>query len=680
MAQNIFQFLLEPSLQEMFRDKDTGLPLNNGNITFYKDNDRTSTGLKPVYKLAGTPSDPVFEALPNPLPLTGIGTTSDGFGTDTKVYYNPYDDEGNPELYYIEVRSQTGVLQFTREGWPGPILVDPDEEVEVLDNYFQDGQFLHHIDVENEGLITQPITNIAYGGWVFRVPTVFTSTNNVTFTRFTDYVTNPQQSPRYALNVVTTSPSTAENEKDIMWVNNNVNFLAGKDVTMQFEAVSNTGLSLNVEIYVEKFYGTGGTATETFFVGFVNIEETEYQKYPVNISITENLQKLIGDNDDDEIRFIVRLPSDQNLDVSFTNFMLVEGTSSSLEYPNTSDYDAALKSLASSIDNPAYDQTDVGKFLALGSRTDTDTPLSALVWQDPVPTGAVIMYSSSTNFPVGWLYCDGSSYDLVGPQESLQNLVSYNNLYDVVGDNYGLGQDTFTAPGGVTVDQFNATCTRFGAAGAPNAYTSGFTLVVTTPGSPTDEQVVQVTAPAGNLVPAGSYIELFAPSGRSSVYWFEVDNVGTEPTGFSPSLIKKVVISAADTSAQVATALFNALRTQVQVPDMRGLFPRGLDGGRGIDPDAASRQNANSLDGNSAPFTVGDVVGSIQEDAFQDHEHSPIPPAVNFLVTTAAGAAPSGSGNIGAEATTGPASTNLDARFSTETRPTNMYFTFIIKA
>jgi hypothetical protein len=638
--------------------------LNNGNITFYKDNDRTPTGLKPVYKLAGTPSDPVFEALPNPLPLTGIGTTSDGFGTDTKVYYNPYDDEGNPELYYIEVRSQTGVLQFTREGWPGSILVGPDEEVEVLDNYFQDGQFLHHIDVENDGLITQPITNIAYGGWVFRVPTLFTSTNNVTFTRFTDYVTNPQQSPRYALNVVTTSPNTAEDEKDIMWVNNNVNFLAGKDVTMQFEAVSNTGLSLTVEIYVEKFYGTGGTAIETFFVGFVNIESTEYQKYPVNIPITENLQKTIGDNDDDEIRFIVRLPRNQNLDVSFTNFMLVEGTSLSLEYPNTSDYDAALKALASSIDNPSYDQTDVGKFLALGTRTDTDTP------QDPVPTGSVIMYSSSTNFPVGWLYCDGSSYDLVGPQESEQNLVSYNNLYNVVGDNYGLGQDTFTAPGGVAVDQFNATCTRFGAAGAPNAYTSGFTLAVTTPGTPTDEQVVQVTAPAGNLVPAGSYIELFAPSGRSSVYWFEVDNVGTEPTGFTTSLIKKVVISAADTSAQVATALFNALRTQVQVPDI----------GRGIDPDSANRQNANSLDGNSTPFTVGDVVGSIQENAFQDHEHAPIPPAVNFLVTTTTGAQPSGTGNIGAEATTGPASTNLDARFSTETRPTNMYFTFIIKA
>jgi hypothetical protein len=145
-------------------------------------------------------------------------------------------------------------------------------------------------------------------------------------------------------------------------------------------------------------------------------------------------------------------------------------------------------------------------------------------------------------------------------------------------------------------------------------------------------------------------------------------------------LIKKVVISAADTSAQVATALFNALRTQVQVPDMRGLFPRGLDGGRGIDPDSANRQNANSLDGNSTPFTVGDVVGSIQENAFQDHEHAPIPPAVNFLVTTTTGAQPSGTGNIGAEATTGPASTNLDARFSTETRPTNMYFTFIIKA
>jgi hypothetical protein len=49
MAQNIYQFLLEPGLQELYRDKDTGLPLSNGQIIFFKDKARTE--LKPVYEL-----------------------------------------------------------------------------------------------------------------------------------------------------------------------------------------------------------------------------------------------------------------------------------------------------------------------------------------------------------------------------------------------------------------------------------------------------------------------------------------------------------------------------------------------------------------------------------------------------------------------------------------------------
>ena len=125
MAQNVFQFFVEPSLQELFRDKDTGLPLSNGEIYFYRDKARTE--LKPVYKLSGTPEDPVYEALPNPLSLTGIGSTSDGFSNDIKFYYNPFDESGDVDLYYIEVFNSSGVPQFTREGWPQQIMQATDD-------------------------------------------------------------------------------------------------------------------------------------------------------------------------------------------------------------------------------------------------------------------------------------------------------------------------------------------------------------------------------------------------------------------------------------------------------------------------------------------------------------------------------------------------------------------------
>jgi hypothetical protein len=675
MAQNVFQFLNEPGTQELYRDKLTGLPLANGSLTFFKDNDRTNPGgLKPVYKLTGTPADPVYVALPNPLPLTGIGTTSDGFGIDTKIYYNPFDDEGNPELYYIEVKDEDDVLQFTREGWPQQIPDDPESVTSLLENIFQDGQFLHHFDLPNSGLIPsgQNQTNLAYGGWVFLLSSGFTSVNIVTFDRFSDYVISPEESPRYALNIQTTSPNAAETQKDITWVNNNVNFLAGKTLTLQFEAISNIGVAVNVEVFYEKVYGSGGSANDLQNVGTITVNPTSYQKYPLEINISDNLGKTIGPNDDDEIRFILRLPSNVALDISFTNMMLVEGSQAVLTYPPTSDYDASLKALASSIDGPAFDNSDVGKVLTLGGRTDTaigqtGTPLAALVWANAVPVGAVMMYTTPNFFPTGWLYCDGSSYDLVGPQETQQNITSYNELYQVIGDNYGLGEDTFTAPGGVTVDQFNATCTRFGAATAPDAHASGFGLVITTPGGPAVEQVVEVTAVAGASITAGTYFELFAPSGRSSIYWFQVDGAGIDPSAtFPTSLVRMVSISSADTSSQVATAVFNVLRTQLQVPDMRGMFGRGMDDGRGLDPDAAARLDPTFT------FTVGDIPGSVQEFAVEQHTHTQgvAPGAVNVPADGGTYAGPN-YGNTG----------NLvSGNTSTETRPINMYFTFIIKA
>lgn len=55
--------------------------------------------------------------------------------------------------------------------------------------------------------------------------------------------------------------------------------------------------------------------------------------------------------------------------------------------------------------------------------------------------------------------------------------------------------------------------------------------------------------------------------------------------------------------------------THFNVPDLRGVFLRGRDGGAGIDPDASSRTALKS-GGNT-----GDNVGSYQADAFKAHIH-----------------------------------------------------------
>ena len=60
--------------------------------------------------------------------------------------------------------------------------------------------------------------------------------------------------------------------------------------------------------------------------------------------------------------------------------------------------------------------------------------------------------------------------------------------------------------------------------------------------------------------------------------------------------------------------------TTFHLPDLRGRFLRGTDHGAGNDPDAASRTAQNTL-GNS-----GDNVGSVQNEAYKNHDHSVNPP------------------------------------------------------
>ena len=53
----------------------------------------------------------------------------------------------------------------------------------------------------------------------------------------------------------------------------------------------------------------------------------------------------------------------------------------------------------------------------------------------------------------------------------------------------------------------------------------------------------------------------------------------------------------------------------LNIPDLRGRMPRGVDGGAARDPDRSSRVAANT--GGNA----GDAVGSVQVDAFGSHTH-----------------------------------------------------------
>ena len=124
----------------------------------------------------------------------------------------------------------------------------------------------------------------------------------------------------------------------------------------------------------------------------------------------------------------------------------------------------------------------------------------------------------------------------------------------------------------------------------------------------------------------------------------------------------------------IGTAFGSVDSTHFNVPDMRGIFARGVDGTAGNDPDKTSR-TAIKPGGN-----IGNMVGSYETDAFQGHWHN-------------ASMAPIGAGGGGAGVIWTPEQTYsttvqdpiADATHGTprigyETRPKNININYIIKA
>lgn len=100
-----------------------------------------------------------------------------------------------------------------------------------------------------------------------------------------------------------------------------------------------------------------------------------------------------------------------------------------------------------------------------------------------------------------------------------------------------------------------------------------------------------------------------------------------------------------------------------RLPDLRGVFLRGVDAGAGVDPDIDLRY---APDG-----TLDAGVGSLQCDALRTHVHT-------YTAPVSGGTASSGSGVLSATTTTDTGEP-IDTRASTETRPRNVAVYYIIR-
>lgn len=119
--------------------------------------------------------------------------------------------------------------------------------------------------------------------------------------------------------------------------------------------------------------------------------------------------------------------------------------------------------------------------------------------------------------------------------------------------------------------------------------------------------------------------------------------------------------------------------TTFNVPDLRGRFLRGRDGGAGRDPDAAGR-TAMATGGNT-----GDAVFSVQDDEFEAHNHGVTDPghthSMSTQSTTAGSQANAANYTVPGETTSSNTTgiTINNSGGSTETRPKNVNVNYIIK-
>lgn len=136
------RYIVDLSLCDYFVDKTTGAPLSNGYIEFYQDNNRTLPKL--VYELVGTPPNYSYLPLPVPLALNDVGVPINNDEKPISIYYYPYDDFGNIQLYYIQVFDENGLEQKTIEAWPNLTAgTDPTKDTNAIVNLISNPQFAY---------------------------------------------------------------------------------------------------------------------------------------------------------------------------------------------------------------------------------------------------------------------------------------------------------------------------------------------------------------------------------------------------------------------------------------------------------------------------------------------------------------------------------------------------------
>jgi hypothetical protein len=610
------QYIISPDLQQVLINKEDGLLMAGGLIYYYSDVNRTTP--KAVYELTGSPPNYSFSPLPNPLTLSGIGTTQDANGNDVVVYLYPYDAEGNPELYYIQVYNAQGTFQWDRQGWPSGVAEPVPVDETALFNYIPNGQFLAHNNTAptttfNYGTFSATVYEVAPGGWTVETLSTTNSTNTINFFRFGSYTNNPPTSPRYGINVVSTSSSTSDDFKNICITFDDVNKFASdtESYTFSFTGKSN-GADVPITINVLKYFGAGGSATiinpATVANNFTLTSNS--QTFSIAILFGTNGSSTIGPNDDDFVQIQISLPTNVSSNTIITDAVLTDGNIVLTTFPTETNLDMLVRSAVGTMPLPNYNGLDAYlPIIMTPTGFQTDRSQVGKIFAD---TAA---WSTSISATTNELLCDGSQYftnnfSTLGIPFSRLQAVLYNSSLSLPIYGTGLNFATTNAMTGTetagsiffTTNQFgtsvapadsvtipttftftpvyagaaatnNVLCYSMGLATillaetvvghvtAPSAQTSNFTTFTTLKNlsspSPNAYGLFSFVAVAGSAIGANNYF-YFSSTTVDYYVWFAINGPGVDPARPGRTGIKVSILSTYSV-ADVANAVINAI-------------------------------------------------------------------------------------------------------------------------
>lgn len=308
-----------PTLQQVFVDPDTAVAVV-GSLYFYKNDDHTT--LKPVYRHSGDPDNP-FEEAPNPIDLDTAGALP------YKIYLYPYDDEGNPELYYIKgLRPDDSMfwqLDFVADKYDngGSSGGGDDNAENLFPSYGFDSQIYPELYATDPLPLVSGKNSFPLSlGWFLEVQTT-DITQNITYSYTALNNSSLPGNPKNELTITVENATGGDTYKRLVTTIGYYNSFIDKALAMATYLTISTGSSttLPVKVYREK----AGVAQTPITVGTMTISGARTQR-SITFTLSGDPIDAGGYSNGDKLYLFFDLPINLAFSLNFTGTWLQESS------------------------------------------------------------------------------------------------------------------------------------------------------------------------------------------------------------------------------------------------------------------------------------------------------------------------------------------------------------------